>query len=317
MTRGTWNVHEITLPRAREKTPEGLGSKFLWKGKREQSKSEALLQLLMPNEYARVEKLRKMKRERILGPITGGGAGLAAGAAVLEAMDEAGVESIEPAAEEEAEQEANAQENAGGSAGRRDDGTPEEANTTNNGDVGEHADAGAAPTSDAADDPAPDPAADLAPGSPPTQASSTHSNPLPPSAGPPAPAAEDLSSAQEPRQPLPPDDVAEHRSSYTLAPPPDYDSSAPPPWFRMQEETYQWPPPASTLVHQTFVPNRCMQHCCRHNSAYSEHHQPSIYSQHSSYRDYVYMIPPHAYQPAASTRQYVCAASEGANRIPV
>ena len=54
------------LPRKREDRPEGLGTHFLWTRKGEWSRNDSLAQLLMPKEWARVERLRKARRDRVL-----------------------------------------------------------------------------------------------------------------------------------------------------------------------------------------------------------------------------------------------------------
>ena len=54
------------LPRKPERRPEGLGTHLLWARKGEWSCNDSLAQLLMPKEWARVEALRKTRRERIL-----------------------------------------------------------------------------------------------------------------------------------------------------------------------------------------------------------------------------------------------------------
>lgn len=66
MVRGVFNPKDNTLPRAREDRPVGLGTEFLWKGKREHSWSESLAQKLMPKEWQRVESLRKARWRRLL-----------------------------------------------------------------------------------------------------------------------------------------------------------------------------------------------------------------------------------------------------------
>ena len=66
MPRPQFVPHDHTLPRTREARPVGLNFDTVFHGTREHSKTEGLARLLMPKACERVERLRSLKRARIL-----------------------------------------------------------------------------------------------------------------------------------------------------------------------------------------------------------------------------------------------------------
>lgn len=66
MPRPQFVPRDHTLPRIREARPVGLNFDTVFRGTREHSKTEGLARLLMPKACERVERLRSMKRARIL-----------------------------------------------------------------------------------------------------------------------------------------------------------------------------------------------------------------------------------------------------------
>ena len=73
MARSFYFPHKATVPRQPQLAPEGLGTHLLWTRTGEWSHNDSLAQLSMPKEWARVEALRKARRDRILkGRVEGG-----------------------------------------------------------------------------------------------------------------------------------------------------------------------------------------------------------------------------------------------------
>ena len=66
MPRPQFVPYDHTLPRAREARPVGLNLDSIFQGTREHSRTEGLARLLMSKSWERVERLRSMKRARIL-----------------------------------------------------------------------------------------------------------------------------------------------------------------------------------------------------------------------------------------------------------